>query len=145
MTAFAAASCAAFRLLNKSPSRQVNPQGRLLHNFALVRFRVCTTELCCEVDKVARNAFARQTTFSTPVALEQSVAVALTVTVKLQDCPPKLMAKLAVPDEVGVPVMLYVSVPEVLRVPAARVAVRPVTPVELMPLPAEYATEFPPV
>jgi hypothetical protein len=89
------------------------------------------------VDKVARNAFARQTTFATPVALEQSVAVALTVTVKLQDCPPKLMAKLAVPDEVGVPVILYVRLPELPRVPAARVAVRPVTPVELIPLPAE--------
>jgi hypothetical protein len=42
-----------------------------------------------------------------------------------------LMAKLSVPVVEGVPVMLYVTLPVPLtKLPAANVAVRPVTPVE---------------
>jgi hypothetical protein len=52
-------------------------------------------------------------------------------TSKLQDGPPIFNAKLAVPAVAGVPVMVKVKLPLPLaRVPAERVAVRPVTPVE---------------
>ena len=56
----------------------------------------------------------------------------LTVLLNVQLCPPKLIAKLAVPAALGVPVMEYVKLPApVARVPAVRVAVKPVTPVEV--------------
>jgi hypothetical protein len=51
----------------------------------------------------------------------------------------------AVPLDVGVPVIVYVNEPAPLAsVPAARVAVKPTTPVELM-LWAAYEPPFPPV
>ena len=57
---------------------------------------------------------------------------AFTVLVKVQVCPPIFSAKLAVPLEVGVPVMVYAKDPEPMtKEPAARVAVRPVTPVDI--------------
>jgi hypothetical protein len=56
-----------------------------------------------------------------------------TVLVKLQVCPPMLNAKLAVPLDAGVPVIVYVKLPAPLsKVPAVRVAVNPVTPVDVM-------------
>ena len=56
-----------------------------------------------------------------------------TVLLKVHVCPPMLKAKLAVPLVAGVPVIIYVILPAPLsRVPAARVAVKPVTPVEVM-------------
>ena len=72
------------------------------------------------------------------VAVEQLNAVMVpagksTVLVKLQVCPPTLNAKLAVPLDAGVPVIVYVKLPAPLsRVPAAKVAVKPVTPVDVM-------------
>ena len=55
-----------------------------------------------------------------------------TVRLNVQDRPPMLNAKLAVPAALGVPVIVYASEPLPLaNVPAARLAVRPVTPVEL--------------
>ena len=70
------------------------------------------------------------------VAVEQLNAVMLavgrTVLVKVQVCPPMFNAKLAVPALAGVPVMLKVKFPEPFaKVPAAHVAVRPVTPVDV--------------
>ncbi len=70
------------------------------------------------------------------VAVEQLNAVMLavgrTVLVKVQVCPPMLSAKLAVPALAGVPVMVMVKFPEPFaNVPAAHVAVKPVTPVEV--------------
>ena len=70
------------------------------------------------------------------VAVEQLNAVMLavgrTVLVKVQVCPPMLNAKLAVPELAGVPVMVNVKLPEPFaKGPAAHVAVRPVTPVEV--------------
>ena len=71
------------------------------------------------------------------VAVEQVNAVMVptgkaTVLVKVQVCPPTLKAKLAVPELAGVPVMVKVKLPApVAKVPAAHVAVRPVTPVEV--------------
>ena len=57
----------------------------------------------------------------------------LTVLVNVQVCPPILSAKLAVPLVDGEPVIVYVKLPSPLsNVPAARVAVKPVTPVEVM-------------
>jgi hypothetical protein len=54
-----------------------------------------------------------------------------TLTVKEHDCPPIVMAKLAVPLVVGVPVIVYVNEPAPLaKAPATRVAVKPTTPVE---------------
>ena len=54
-----------------------------------------------------------------------------TLTVKAQDCPPSVIAKLAVPLVVGVPVIVYVNEPAPLASePAESVAVKPVTPVE---------------
>lgn len=48
-----------------------------------------------------------------------------------QVCPPNEMAKLAVPEAAGVPEMVYVTVPLPLaKVPADKLAVNPVTPVE---------------
>jgi hypothetical protein len=71
--------------------------------------------------------------------------VPFTVSVSVQLCPPKLNAKLAVPLAVGVPVMVYVILPAPeANVPAVRVAVRPVTPVEAI-LCALYAPPLPPV
>jgi hypothetical protein len=55
-----------------------------------------------------------------------------TVRLSVQPWPPRLSAKLAVPEPEGVPVIVYVRLPLPLdSVPAASVAVRPVTPVEL--------------
>ena len=56
-----------------------------------------------------------------------------TVLVNEQVCPPMLNEKLAVPLVVGVPVNVYVNEPAPLsKVPAVRVAVNPVTPVDVM-------------
>ncbi len=72
------------------------------------------------------------------VAVEQVSAVMVsaggfTVLVKVQVCPPMLSAKLAVPFDAGVPVIVNVKLPDpVAKVPAAHVAVKPVTPVEEM-------------
>ena len=71
------------------------------------------------------------------VAVEQLSAVMLavgrTVLVKVQVCPPILNAKLAVPLLAGVPVIVKVKLPAPLKkVPAAKVAVKPVTPVDVM-------------
>ena len=71
------------------------------------------------------------------VAVEQLSAVMVpaggfTVLVKVQVCPPMFRAKLAVPFEAGVPVIVKVKLPApVAKVPAAHVAVRPVTPVDV--------------
>ena len=60
-------------------------------------------------------------------------AGAFTVLVRVQVCPPRLKAKLAVPLDAGVPVMVKVKLPAPLsKVPAAKVAVKPVTPVDVM-------------
>ena len=72
------------------------------------------------------------------VAVEQVSAVIVpkgksTVLVSVQICPPRFNAKLAVPLEAVVPVIVYVKLPAPLsNVPAARVAVKPVTPVDVM-------------
>ena len=72
------------------------------------------------------------------VAVEQVRAVIVptgrsTVLVKVQVCPPMFRAKLAVPFDAGVPVIVKVKLPAPLsKVPAAKVAVRPVTPVDVM-------------
>src|SRR4051812_15677943 len=81
MTALAAASCVADRLLKAKPFRHETPQGRLLQRLALVRFKVSTTVVFCVLDRVARNALARQTTLSTPVADEHSVETVVVVSV----------------------------------------------------------------
>ncbi len=71
------------------------------------------------------------------VAVEQLSAVMVpaggfTVLVNVQVCPPMFKAKLAVPFDAGVPVMVKVKLPDpVAKVPAAHVAVRPVTPVDV--------------
>ncbi len=70
------------------------------------------------------------------VAVEQLSAVILalvkTVLFKVQVCPPMINAKLAVPELAGVPVMVKVKFPEPFaNVPAAHVAVSPVTPVDV--------------
>jgi 1-acyl-sn-glycerol-3-phosphate acyltransferase len=55
-----------------------------------------------------------------------------TVLVKVQVCPPILIAKLAVPLVAGVPVIVYDKLPAPLaKLPAAKVAVKPVTPVDV--------------
>ena len=72
------------------------------------------------------------------VAVEQLNAVMFpigktTVLVNVHVCPPMLRAKLAVPLDAGVPVMVKVKLPAPLnKVPAAKVAVKPVTPVDVM-------------
>ena len=71
------------------------------------------------------------------VAVEQLSAVMVpaggfTVLVNVHVCPPMFRAKLAVPFDAGVPVIVKVKLPApVAKVPAAHVAVRPVTPVEV--------------
>jgi hypothetical protein len=70
------------------------------------------------------------------VAVEQlkaaMLAVGRTVLVKVQVCPPIFKAKLAVPLEAGAPVIVNVKFPEPFaKVPAAHVAVKPVTPVDV--------------
>jgi hypothetical protein len=65
--------------------------------------------------------------------------------VSVQVCPPILKAKLAVPLLAGVPLMVYVSEPLPLaKVPALRVAVKPVTPVEVAVCPL-CVPQLPPV
>ena len=72
------------------------------------------------------------------VAAEQLNAVIVsegksTILVNVQLCPPRFNAKLAVPLEAGVPVIVYVKLPAPLsKVPAAKLAVKPVTPVDVM-------------
>ncbi len=74
-----------------------------------------------------------------------AAAAAETVRASVQLCPPKLSAKFAVPAPLGVPVMLYVTLPAPeANDPAVRVAVRPVIPVEAT-LCALYAPPLPPV
>ena len=70
------------------------------------------------------------------VAVEQlsavMLAVAKTVLFKVQVCPPIFNAKLAVPLDAGIPVIVKVKFPEPFaNVPAAHVAVSPVTPVDV--------------
>jgi hypothetical protein len=107
----------------------------------LVKFNVSTTDACCVVVSVAKKVLAKHTTFDAIVdEVEHPVDVLAvpTVTEKLQVCPPKVIAKAAVPVDVGVPAMAYVRLPAPLaNVPAAKVAVRPVTPVEEIAVPAE--------
>ena len=60
-------------------------------------------------------------------------AAGKTARVSVQLCPPRLKAKLAVPLALGVPVIVYVTVPAPeANVPPVSVAVKPVTPVEAM-------------
>ena len=71
-------------------------------------------------------------------------AFGITVLANKQLCPPKLMAKLAVPGELGVPVMVYVKFPApVAKVPAESAAVKPVTPVDVTVWPL-WVPPFPP-
>jgi hypothetical protein len=70
------------------------------------------------------------------VAVPQLRAVTVptgnTVRVKVHVCPPIFKAKLAVPLALGVPVIVYVILPApTANVPAANVAVNPVTPVDV--------------
>ena len=68
-----------------------------------------------------------------------------TVLVKVHVFPPIFNAKLAVPLEAGVPVIVYVKFPAPLtKVPAVKVAVKPVTPVEVTVCPL-CIPPFPPV
>ena len=84
------------------------------------------------------------------VAVEQLSAVIVptgnaTVLVRVQVFPPIFSAKLAVPLDAGVPVMVYVKLPvPIAKLPAAKVAVRPVTPVEFTVCPL-CVPPFPPV
>ena len=60
------------------------------------------------------------------------IALGRTVLFNVQVCPPMFKAKLAVPALAGVPVIEKVKFPEPFaNVPAAHVAVRPVTPVDV--------------
>ena len=73
---------------------------------------------------------------SVPVLLADAQASApmdpRTGTATVQLCPPMESAKLAVPKVEGVPDMVKVRFPEPLaKTPAARDAVRPVTPVDV--------------
>lgn len=62
------------------------------------------------------------------MALQKTVVM---VRLRAQLCPPKLSAKLAVPVVAAVPLRVRVMLPDpVATVPADKVAVRPVTPVE---------------
>lgn len=128
------------KLLNANPFLHESPHGKFDHLLALVRFNVSTTDACCVVVSVAKKALAKHTTFeATVVEVEQPVVVlaSSTVTEKLQLCPPKVIAKEAVPADVGVPAIAYVRLPAPLaKVPAAKVAVNPVTPVEEIAVPA---------
>ena len=77
---------------------------------------------------------------------EGSGTVLFTVKLNVHDCPPKLTAKLAVPDVTGVPEIVYTKLPEPLaNVPDCKVAVNPVTPVDEMEVPDVYDTPLPPV
>ena len=83
------------------------------------------------------------------VAVEQfnavMLALAKTVLFNVQVWPPISNAKLAVPLVAGVPVIVYTKVPDpVAKLPAARVAVRPVTPVDVTVCPV-CVPPFPPV
>ena len=84
------------------------------------------------------------------VAVEQLSAVIVptgnaTVLVRVHVFPPMLSAKLAVPLVAGVPVMVYAKLPvPIAKLPAVKVAVRPVTPVELTVCPL-CVPPFPPV
>ena len=61
-------------------------------------------------------------------------------------CPPKEMAKLAIPNDVGVPDTLNeIFEFPLANVPGCNVAVKPVTPVDAIEVPVEYATPLPPV
>jgi hypothetical protein len=130
------------KLLNANPFLHESAHGKFDHLFALVRFNVSTTDACCVVVSVAKKALAKHTTFdATVVEVEQPVVVpdeASTVTEKLHDCPPKVIANAAVPVDVGVPARVYVRLPAPLaNVPATKVAVSPETPVEEIAVPAE--------
>ena len=66
-----------------------------------------------------------------------------TVLVKVQVCPATFNAKLAVPLDAGVPVIVYVKLPAPLsKVPPDKEAVKPVTPVDDIVC-EEYVPPFP--
>jgi hypothetical protein len=68
-----------------------------------------------------------------------------TLTVRLQLCPPRVIAKVAVPVAEGVPVIVYDTEPLPFNnVPALKVTVNPVTPVDDIACPL-YVPPFPPV
>ena len=72
--------------------------------------------------------------------------VLFTVTPNVHDCPPKEIAKLAVPVEVAVPVILNTMLPfPFANDPGCNVAVNPITPVDAIEVPVVYATPLPPV
>ena len=73
-------------------------------------------------------------------------ATLLTVNEMLHDFPAKLSGKLAIPTDVGVPLTVKEKFPVPLaNTPACSVAVRPITPVDAMAVPAVKLMEFPPV
>ena len=91
-------------------------------------------------------------TFTTAVAPAQFTVPAgkvpiagLTVIFKVHVCPPILIAKLAVPLALGVPLIVYTNAPApVVSAPAAIFAVNPVTPVDAIAC-AAYVPPLPPV
>jgi hypothetical protein len=69
-----------------------------------------------------------------------------TVIDRVHDCPPRVIANEAVPAAVGVPVIAKVALPAPeANVAAVNVAVSPVTPVDAIAEPVEYAVPLPPV
>lgn len=92
-------------------------------------------------------AISVSTDHAEPLVVEPpDVPDAETVNEKLHDCPPTVTANVAVPAADGVPVIANVTEPSPdAKVPAAKVAASPVTPVDATAEPAEYAPPFPPV
>jgi hypothetical protein len=69
----------------------------------------------------------------------------LTGSVSVQDRPPMFSIKLAVPEPLGIPVIVYTRLPLPLaNVPADSVAVRPLTPDEVAAWPL-WLPPFPPL
>ena len=105
--ALAAASWSELSVLNCNPNRGDIAAGKFDQVLIFEKLYVNSSDEICEEVSNALNALHRHTSLATPVVeLQSTVAAEATVNDRLHDCPPKLMAKSAVPEEAGVPVMV---------------------------------------
>jgi hypothetical protein len=102
-------------------------------------------------ESVALKASAAFTIFSISVSTDHEVhevvePAAETLKFNEHDCPPKVIAKMAVPEAEGVPVIAKIALPAPeAKVAAVKVAVSPVTPEDAIADPAEYTAPLPPM
>ena len=110
----------------------------LLVSYLLIRYALNVT-WCCTSSVPRCGSVVGLPMVKVPAGIKDvsmfkgPLPLVFTVRVSVQVCPPMLSAKLAVPLEAGVPVIVYKMDPDPeAKVPAVLVAVSPVTPVDVI-------------